>query len=84
MTVVMPELYIKKIIIEYYPAVVIIKPRVFIKAKLITFIDTSYAPTESREDIKTKNAQNERRLKELGYSQPYVSVTLAESMGKNT
>jgi hypothetical protein len=82
-TVVIPELYIKKIIIKYYPTVVIIKLRISTKAKPIISIDTSYAPIKSREDIKTKDAQNKRRFKELGYSQPYVSVTLAESMGKN-
>jgi hypothetical protein len=52
----MPELYIKKTVIEYYPAIIIIKSRISIRAKLITSIDTSYAPTESKEDIKTKNA----------------------------
>jgi hypothetical protein len=52
----MPELYIKEIIIKYYLTAVIIKLRVFIKVKLITFIDTSYTSTKSREDIKTKDA----------------------------
>jgi hypothetical protein len=42
--------------------------RVSIRAKLITSIDTSYTPTESREDIETKDAQDKRRLKELEYS----------------
>jgi hypothetical protein len=51
----MPELYIKKTIIEYYPTAIIIKLRVFIRVKPIISINTSYAPTESREDIKTKN-----------------------------
>jgi hypothetical protein len=51
----MPELYIKKIIIKYYPAAVITELRVSIKIKLITSIDTSYTLTESREDIKTRN-----------------------------
>jgi hypothetical protein len=68
MAVVIPELYIKKIIIEYYPTAVITELRVFIRAKPITSINTSYTPTESREDIKTEDAQNERRLKELEYS----------------
>jgi hypothetical protein len=67
-TVVIPELYIKKIIIKYYLAAVITELRVFIRVKLITSINTSYTPTESREDIKTEDAQNERRLKELKYS----------------
>jgi hypothetical protein len=55
-TVVISELYIKKIIIKYYPAIIIIKPRVSIKAKLITFINTFYTLTKSRENIKIKNA----------------------------
>jgi hypothetical protein len=54
--VAIPELYIEKIIIKYYPTAVITEPRVSIKAKLITFIDTSYTPTESKEDIETKDA----------------------------
>jgi hypothetical protein len=52
----MPELYIKKIIIKYYLTIIIIKLKVFIKIKSVISIDTSYAPTESREDIKTKDA----------------------------
>jgi hypothetical protein len=56
MAVVISELYIKKIIIKYYPAAVITKLRVSIKVKSITSIDTSYTLTKSREDIKTKNA----------------------------
>jgi hypothetical protein len=66
--VAIPELYIKKTVIEYYPIIIIIELRVSIKVKPITSIDTFYAPTESREDIKIKNAQNKRRLKELEYS----------------
>jgi hypothetical protein len=62
------KLYIKKIIIKYYPAAVITEPRVSIKTKFITFINTSYVLIKSREDIKIKNAQNKRRLKELRYS----------------
>jgi hypothetical protein len=31
------------------------KPRVSIKVKLIIFINTSYTPTKSRENIKIKN-----------------------------
>jgi hypothetical protein len=50
-----PELYIKKIIIKYYPAAVITESRVFIKAKLIIVINTFYIPTESRGDIEIKN-----------------------------
>jgi hypothetical protein len=65
--VVIPELYIKKIIIEYYLTAVITELRVFIRAKSIISIDTSYIPTESREDIKTKNAQNKRCFKKLEY-----------------
>jgi hypothetical protein len=65
--VVISELYIKKIIIKYYPAAIIIKLRISIRVKLITSIDTSYAPIKSREDIKTKDAQDKRRLKELKY-----------------
>jgi hypothetical protein len=53
--VVIPEPRIKKIIIKYYPAAVIIESRVSIRIKLIISINTSYTPTESREDIKTKN-----------------------------
>jgi hypothetical protein len=64
----MLKLYIKKIIIKYYPAIIIIKLRVSIRAKSIISIDTSYTPIKSRKDIKTKNAQNKRRLKELEYS----------------
>jgi uncharacterized membrane protein len=56
MAVVMPELYIKKIVIEYYLTAVTIKSRVFIKAKSIIFINTSYILTKSREDIKTEDA----------------------------
>jgi hypothetical protein len=67
-TVVIPELYIKKIIIEYYPAAVITEPKVSIRIKLIIFINTFYILTESREDIKTGNTQEYRRLKELKYS----------------
>jgi hypothetical protein len=52
----MPKLYIEKIIIEYYPAAIITKLRVSTRVKSITSINTSYTPTESREDIKTKNA----------------------------
>jgi hypothetical protein len=65
--VAIPELRIKETVIEYYPAAVITEPRVSIKAKLITSIDTFYAPTESRENIETRDAQDKRRLKELGY-----------------
>jgi hypothetical protein len=56
MTAVIPKSYIKKTVIKYYPTAVIIKLRIFIKAKLITFIDTSYALIKSREDIKSKDA----------------------------
>jgi hypothetical protein len=55
MAVVISELYIEKIIIEYYPAVVITELRVFIKIKFIIFINTSYIPIKSREDIKTRD-----------------------------
>jgi hypothetical protein len=56
MTIVIPELYIKKIIIEHYLTIIIIKSRVFIKIKLIISINISYIPTESRKDIMIKNA----------------------------
>jgi hypothetical protein len=48
--------------------ILITEPRVSIKVKLIISINTSYTSTESREDIKIKNAQNNRRFKELEYS----------------
>jgi hypothetical protein len=51
----MPELYIKEIIIEYYPAAIITELRVFIKTKLIISIDTSYILIKSKEYIKTRN-----------------------------
>jgi hypothetical protein len=54
--VAIPELRIEKIVIKYYPAAAITEPRVSIKAKLIISIDTSYTPTESREDIETEDA----------------------------
>jgi hypothetical protein len=54
--IVILKLYIKKIIIKYYLTAVITELRVFIKIKLIIFIDTSYIPTESREDIETEDA----------------------------
>jgi hypothetical protein len=53
--VVIPEPRIKKTVIEYYPATVIIEPKVFIKAKFIIFINTFYTSIKSREDIKTKD-----------------------------
>jgi hypothetical protein len=40
---------------EYYPAAVIIEPKVSIKIKLTISIDTSYTLTENKEDIETKN-----------------------------
>jgi hypothetical protein len=52
----MPELYIKKIIIKYYPAAVITELRVSIKGKFIISIDIFYTLTESREDIETEDA----------------------------
>jgi hypothetical protein len=55
-TVAISESRIEKIIIKYYPAAVITELRVSIKAKLIIFIDISYTPIKSREDIKTKDA----------------------------
>jgi hypothetical protein len=63
----MPELRIKKIIIKYYLTAVITEPKVSIRVKLIISINTSYTPIKSREDIKTKDAQNKRYLKELKY-----------------
>jgi hypothetical protein len=51
----MPEPRIKKTVTEYYPAAVITEPRVSIRAKLITSINTSYTPTKSKENIKTRN-----------------------------
>jgi hypothetical protein len=66
-TVGIPEPYIKEIIIKYYLTVVIIKPRISIKAKLITSINTFYTLIKSREDIKIKDAQDKRRLKKLEY-----------------
>jgi hypothetical protein len=54
--VAIPEPRIKEIVIEYYPAAVITELRVSIRAKLITSIDISYAPTKSREDIETEDA----------------------------
>jgi hypothetical protein len=56
MAAVIPELYIKKIIIKYYLTAVIIELRVFIKTKFIIFIDIFYTPTKSKEDIKIKDA----------------------------
>jgi hypothetical protein len=53
--VAIPELRIKKIVIEYYPAAAITEPKVFIKTKLIISIDTFYTPTENREDIETED-----------------------------
>jgi hypothetical protein len=66
--VAIPEPRIKKIIIKYYLAAVITELRVFIKVKLIIFINTSYTLIKSREDIEIKDAQDKRRLKELEYS----------------
>jgi hypothetical protein len=80
----MPELYIKKIITKHYLTAIMTELRVSIKVKLIISIDTFYAPTESREDIETKDAQNKRRLKKLRYSQPYVFIALTELIRKNT
>jgi hypothetical protein len=54
--VVILKLYIKKIIIKYYPAAIIIEPRVSIKAKSVISIDISYILIKSRKDIKTKDA----------------------------
>jgi hypothetical protein len=54
--VVILELYVEKTVIEYYPAAVITEPRVSIRAKPITSIDTFYALTKSREDIETEDA----------------------------
>jgi hypothetical protein len=65
--VVIPELRIKKTVTEYYPAAVITEPRVSIKIKFIISINIFYTPTKSREDIKTKDAQEYRRLEELKY-----------------
>jgi transposase InsO family protein len=81
--VAMPEPRVEETVTEHCPAAVMTEPRVSTGAKLVTSIDTSHAPTESREDIETGDAQDERRLEELGYPQPHVSVALAESMGKN-
>jgi uncharacterized membrane protein len=67
MAIIIPKPYIKKTVIEQYPTAVIIKSRVSIKAKFIIFINTSYILIKSRKDIETKNAQNNRRLKELKY-----------------
>jgi hypothetical protein len=52
----MPEPRIKKTVTEHYPAAIITEPRVSIKAKPVTSIDTSYTPTKSREDIETGDA----------------------------
>jgi hypothetical protein len=53
--VVIPELYIKKIIIKYYPAAIIIEPKVSIKTKFIIFINTFYTFIKSREDIEIRD-----------------------------
>jgi hypothetical protein len=55
MAVVIPELYIKEIVIEYYPAAIITELKIPIKIKLIIIIIISYIPTKSKEDIKTED-----------------------------
>jgi hypothetical protein len=52
---VIPELYIEKIIIKYYPIIIITEPRIFIRIKLIIFIDTFYILIKNKKDIKIKN-----------------------------
>jgi hypothetical protein len=54
--VALPELYIKKIIIKYYPTAVITKLRILIRVKLIIFIDIFYALIKSKEDIEIRDA----------------------------
>jgi hypothetical protein len=53
--VVILKLRIEKIIIKYYPAAVITESRISIKTKFIIFINISYIPTKSREDIETED-----------------------------
>jgi hypothetical protein len=55
MAVAMPELRIEKTVTEYYPTAVITEPKISTRIKFIISIDTSYTPTESREDIKTED-----------------------------
>jgi hypothetical protein len=66
--VAIPELYIEKTVIKYYPTAVITELRISIKTKFIVFINTSYTLIKSKEDIKTKDTQEYRRFKELKYS----------------
>jgi hypothetical protein len=65
--VAIPKPRIKKTVIKYYPAAVITELRVFIKAKLIIFINTFYIFIKSKEDIETKDTQKYRYLKKLEY-----------------